>query len=196
MRSRELILCDMFASRVAVAAIAAGVFLCACGGPSDRDLHRQLKLAGCAMPESQYQRLPDRVVLSISVVGCAVSDGYGGSRLLTSTEAMTVVARTAWSALTYRFDTLLVTDYSVATVDGRIGSPLSEEIAREALAEEFGQRDSGLDTSPPTSFLDDRGTAFPWVVIPPLALTLGLGLFVALVRAIRRGSISFFWVVR
>jgi len=189
-------MCDMFDSRVAVAVIAAVVFLCACGGPSDRDLHRELKLAGCAMPESQYQRLPDRVVLAISVMGCVASDGYGGSRLLTSTEAMTVVARTAWSAPTYRFDTLLVTDYSDATVDGRIGSPSSEETPREALTEEFGQREPDLDTSPPASFLDDRGTALPWVVIPPLALALGLGLFVALVRAIRRGSISVFWIVR
>jgi hypothetical protein len=191
----DLILCDMVVSRIA-ATVMAAVALTACAGPNEQDLHQALKSAGCAMPESQYQQPPGRVVLSISVLGCRASDNRGGSRLLTASEATTLVATTAWAAATYRYDTLFVTDYNATNDDGSEQFRWSEEIPREALAARLGQRDSGMNMQPPESHLEDRAGASPWIVIPPLAAVLGLVLFVELVKAFRRRSISIIWIVR
>lgn len=182
--------------RTVVAVLAAVVVLSACGGPSERDLHRALESARCDLPESQYQQLPDRVVLSISVSGCAAPDSRGGHRLLGSTAATTLVARTAWSVPGFRFDSLFVTVYRSDADDGTVRSPTAQEFPRDVLAAEFGQRAPDLDSPTSMSVFDDRAAAWAWMVIPPLAGIGGLGLFVGLVRAIRRGGIAVLWIVR
>ncbi|MBN9098142.1 MAG: hypothetical protein J0I49_08540 [Pseudonocardia sp.] len=186
----------MVVVRTVVAVFAAVVLVSACGGPRERDLHRALESVRCDLPESQYQQLPDRLVLSISVSGCTPPDSHSRHRLLTSAEATALVAKTAWSAPTVRFDSLFVTDYRPEADDGSVQPPTSQELSREALAAEFGQRDPDPDTPPSASFFEGRASPWPWMMIPPLAAIVGLGLSIGLVRAIRRGGISVLWIVR
>lgn len=195
MPRHELMLCDMVVRRIA-AAVMAAVVLTACGNPNERDLNQALKSVGCAMPESQYQQLPGRLILSISVMGCRVFDRPGGgSRLLTSAEATMLIEGTAWSVSTYRYDTLFVTNSAAAPIDAsKIGSP--KEISRDELKARFGQRDPALDTAASTPLIRDESAAIPWIVIPPLVVVLGSILFFGLVRAIRRGSIWIMWIIR
>ncbi len=171
-------------------AVIAFFMLSACGTPSRGDLENSVAAAGCSGVRSEYQQLPDRVVLSVSAHQC---DRAGGV-LLGAGDALMVMARAVWLVPSYCFDSVFLTVYRTDEMPA-YSRAVSQEVTRGQLVQRFGQRDIRLD-APVTRDTFRSASDLAWRIIP-LGVLLVVALVMAvLVRAIRRGRIAIFFGIR
>lgn len=177
--------------RTGIAVLAGMLMLAGCAGPSQRDIARALDTAGCGgVPAAEYQRLSDRVVLSVSVQGCMVSGSHGSAQPASRAESVRAMSRAIWTTSTLWFDSIFVTVYRTAEDPDRT-RPQSVEISRDQLTAELGPRNPGLESRGAPG---DGGRA-AWTIIPLGVGVVGLMLLAGLARSVRTGRVALMWII-